>query len=532
VVEDARILLPWLLLSGGLGAAFAAWVSTAKPPPPPELLEVPDRFVRVVFEPPPLATETREPSKPAVMVPSRVFRELISVDTFAPTAPRPRWAGLPGDPVEPVAWGALRSDGFVDTSVDAHSFLPLRVDPSSWVEARADLADGYRPSRCLSVPALVASVPDGPPMPADGRDVAVHTEVTPSPWTEGRHLLRVDVVARDVSRERLPTRLVVVVDLPPSWVGDGELIERIQAGLHHVVDRMRPDDSLALVSSTSTLLEPTEAVERSKLHEAIERIPVSAPSDPATSLRVARSLADEPWHWAGLQVPLMNPARTSRVVWIGRAETFTVEGDHRALAAEFSEEVPLTCLSLQGGRPGGVCRGSARLVAYAEEPLAGVLAGQLHPDHLVAFDTTVLVAFDPDVVRAFRKVGHHHRRRGAGTPAQVDVVAGSRFSALYEVQLIDGAASLGEVNVHHRHGDVSASIAHVRPLDASSPAMQATVRAVGLTMAHRGQLDSRPGLAERLRRTHVDPSWTADVLTVLTAEGPVRDPFHAGCRDE
>ncbi len=103
-------------------------------------------------------------------------------------------------------------------------------------------------------------------------------ECAPSPFRKDRHLLRIAVRAADVPDEaRRPANLTLVIDTSAS-MAIGNRIDLARKALRRLVDRLRPDDQVGIVtfgSAAQTVLAPTPVSRRARIVAAIE--PISTP---------------------------------------------------------------------------------------------------------------------------------------------------------------------------------------------------------------------------------------------------------------
>ncbi|MBA3464065.1 MAG: VWA domain-containing protein [Deltaproteobacteria bacterium] len=97
-------------------------------------------------------------------------------------------------------------------------------------------------------------------------------------WLTGRHQATLQIAVNtnvDPSTyQRLPLNLVVVVDHSGSMSADGRL-EKVKVGLHTLVDNLKPEDRLALISFDDVVTTDapfTAELDRPLLHAAINRL--------------------------------------------------------------------------------------------------------------------------------------------------------------------------------------------------------------------------------------------------------------------
>jgi Ca-activated chloride channel family protein len=97
-------------------------------------------------------------------------------------------------------------------------------------------------------------------------------------WLTGRHQATLQIAVNtnvDPSTyQRLPLNMVVVVDHSGSMASDGRL-DKVKVGLHTMVDNLKPEDRLAIVSFDDTVTQEatfTTELDRTALHAAVNRL--------------------------------------------------------------------------------------------------------------------------------------------------------------------------------------------------------------------------------------------------------------------
>ncbi|MCP3858461.1 MAG: VWA domain-containing protein, partial [Phycisphaeraceae bacterium] len=138
---------------------------------------------------------------------------------------------------------------FVDTEDDRLSTFALDVDTASYTIARRYLLDGNLPDRdSVRVEEFVNRFASDDPDPRVGV-FGLRAELMRSPFGKPRHhLLRVGLRARSVTVvARKPANLTFVVDTSGS-MASGNRLGLVKDMLGMILDRLGPDDRIALVS--------------------------------------------------------------------------------------------------------------------------------------------------------------------------------------------------------------------------------------------------------------------------------------------
>lgn len=335
------------------------------------------------------------------------------------------------------------------TEVDKEnlSTFGVDVDNASYTFSRRSLAEGrLPPEESVRLEEWVNYFKYDDPPPQRGA-FAVRFEAAPSPFTPGRHLLRIGLRAKDVPEsERKAAHLVFLVDTSGSMQEPDRLplaLDSLRILLDHLSDR----DTVALVTyagEVRDVLSPTRADPAGK--QTILRALDTLRSGGGTSMNDGMVRAYE-HALAGVE-----PGAVSRVIVltdgdanIGRSQPaqvqesvkkyvergvtlsaigFGVGNYHDAMLQSLADKGNGNCYYVDG-------LGEARRI-FGEQA-AGTL-------EVVAKDVKVQVEFDNRLVRRWRLLGYEKRHLTAeqfrdDKVDSGDMGAGHQVTALYEVEL-------------------------------------------------------------------------------------------------
>ena len=181
--------------------------------------------------------------------------------------PREQYETLPENEIKAVA-----SDPVSTFSID--------VDTGAYANVRRFLNRGQLPPHgAVRVEELINYFPYqyALPTPVNGKlpPFGVTTEIAPSPWNTHTRLVRIGIKASDTAVENLPpANLVFLVDVSGS-MNRPEGLPLVKSTLKLLIDQLRPQDKVSLVtyaSGTQVVLEPTSGSEQAKIAAAIERL--------------------------------------------------------------------------------------------------------------------------------------------------------------------------------------------------------------------------------------------------------------------
>ncbi|WP_240360192.1 vWA domain-containing protein [Pyxidicoccus caerfyrddinensis] len=340
---------------------------------------------------------------------------------------------------------------FVTASEDRLSTFAVDVDTASYTLSRRKLLDGALPPKeAVRVEEFLNyfryTYPE--PTESDG-PLAVHLDAAPSPYTPGRHLLRVGVQGRRVSvSERKPAHLTFLVDVSGSMQSPDRL-PLAKRALRMLVDNLRDGDTVALVTyagNVRRVLPPTGMEQKAHIHAAIEDLSAGGSTAMASGIELAYQEA----------MKTLDGGSLSRIVILSDGDANVGSTNHgeilKRIRGHVKEGVTVTTVGFGMGNyqdtmmeqladqgNGNHYYVDSLLAARRifQEQLGGTL-------EVIAQDVKLQVDFDPAQVSRYRLVGYENRdiadrdfrndRVDAG-----EIGSGHTVTALYEVELKPGA---------------------------------------------------------------------------------------------
>ncbi|MFJ4745939.1 vWA domain-containing protein [Streptomyces albogriseolus] len=299
---------------------------------------------------------------------------------------------------------------------DHLSTFALDVDTASYGYARRTLDEGRLPDPSTVRPEeFVNSFRQDYPRP-DGDGFTVTVDGARSD-AEDWSLVRVGLATRtaEADGERAPAALTFVIDISGS-MGEPGRLDLAQEALGTMTDRLRDDDSVALVTfsdEAETVLPMTRlGGNRGEIHDAIDGL---EPTD-STNLGAGVETGYE------TAVEGLRGGATNRVVLVSDALANTGETEADAILeriAESRREHGITLFGVGVGSDYGDAlmerladRGDGHTVYVSDEADAREVFCEELPRNieLTARDAKAQVAFDPETVAEFRLVGYDNRR--------------------------------------------------------------------------------------------------------------------------
>ena len=181
----------------------------------------------------------------------------------------------PSIPVGTERYAEIQENEFRDPKSEPLSTFGLDVDTSSYTTMRRYVAELKRmpPKEAVRLEEWVNYFKYSYPQPKGDDPIGVACEMGGCPWAPSHRLLRVGVQAREVPVEKLPPcNLTFLIDVSGSMGWNGGF-DMAKAGLRMLVDRLRPEDRVAIVtyaSGTRVLLASTPGTEKGRIRAAID----------------------------------------------------------------------------------------------------------------------------------------------------------------------------------------------------------------------------------------------------------------------
>ena len=502
-----RTTVPPLILTLVAGATLAAasltHAGTAGACPP--TADAPDAPV------PPTTDElgsTAEPDGRCLIEPEAYYRDyqpqLLETVAGAPNMTTVAAGGamevLAGAPLpEP---GPLDDNVFVDagdssfvpTAVDRESTFALDVDTGSFDVAEGFLAEGYRPEPDSIRPEEWINAFTYGDVPATADDLAITVEggflVGEEPDVA---TVRIGVSTRELDPiERPSANVTFVIDTSGS-MDIRERLGLVQSSLALLVKNLRPDDTIAIVtygSDASSLLPPTPVAEWPTIIEAIDGLAPEGSTNMEAGLLLGYEQAHQSFDPDAINVVVLasdgvaNQGVTDPEVLTQQITQAGEDGIHLVTVGygmgNYNDHL-MEQLADQGDGFYSYVDDYAEAERLFVDELTPTLA-------VVAEQAKIQVVFAPDAVSAYRLIGYENRTLDDGqfvddTVDAGELGAGHQVSALYELQLADGAeraiSTVGTVHLRWQDPDTGT----VRQLDRAIDVRQGAGASSSLRLA-------------------------------------------------
>jgi Ca-activated chloride channel family protein len=348
-------------------------------------------------------------------------------------------------------------NGFKIAREDPVSTFSIDVDTASYAFVRASLNQNVLPQpAAVRTEELINYFPYDYAAPRSAQHpFTSNVAVFPSPWTEGRKLVRIGIKGYAIERATRPrANLVFLIDTSGSMNAPNKL-PLVKQSLSLLLDQLDGDDRVAIVTyagRAGTALEPTPASQRGKIMAVIDQLGAGGSTAGADGIRQAYALAERN----------LDPNGVNRVVLATDGDFNVGITDQNELKGYIERErgkgVFLSVLGFGMGNYNDALmqtlaqngNGAAAYIdtlGEARKTLVEEATSTLFP---IAKDVKIQVEFNPATVAEYRLVGYETRmlNREDFDNDKVDagdVGSGQTVTALYEVVPVGGPRAIGDL---------------------------------------------------------------------------------------
>lgn len=364
---------------------------------------------------------------------------------------------------------------FVDTLDDHLSTFGMDVDTASFSIAKRFLADGHLPEPdSVRVEEFLNSFDYRYPVENE-RDFQIYVEGGPSPYNARNELVQVGIQARQVpSEQRKPAALTFVIDTSGSMDIQNRL-QNVKRSLRLLVDQMRPDDSIAIVSFGSTartVLGPTRGSDKQRLIGAIDGLRTDGATSIDAGLGEGFRNAEAAFNNNGINMVLLC---TDGVANNGVTDA---EGLLNKYRAPLGKGIQLSVFGFGMGNYNDVIleklankgNGSYAYLDSVEQARRVFVQNLTGTLQTIGRDAKIQVDFNPDVVSRYRLLGYENRDVADNDfrNDKVDggeVGSGQSVTALYEITRKPGTSgNIGTVHIRYQSVDRKQALEQERPI--------------------------------------------------------------------
>jgi Ca-activated chloride channel homolog len=339
---------------------------------------------------------------------------------------------------------------FVDAYEDHLSTFALDVDTASYSVMRKYIQQGsLPPASAVRVEEFINYFDPGYPTPSDIA-FGIYADGAASPFAgDETNLLRFGVQGYQVAEwERKPVTLTFVIDTSGS-MGMENRLELVKRSLELLVERLRPDDSVAIIeygNRARVVLYPTSGREAGVILEAIHSLRPGGSTNAHAGLTLGYETAMRAFRSSGVNRVILC---SDGVANVGPTEPEQILAEVRGYV---QEGIYLTSIGVGMGNFNDVFmeqladngNGAYAYIDDLDEAQRMFVDQLVSNLQVIALDAKVQVDFNPDVVAYYRLVGYENRdladmdfRNDAVDAGELG--AGHSATALYAVMLKPGA---------------------------------------------------------------------------------------------
>ncbi|AEI47548.1 YfbK domain-containing protein [Runella slithyformis] len=210
-------------------------------------------------------------------------------------APMP--GGLYDAQLNTEEYKSLNENIFHDAKKSPLTTFSIDVDRAAYSNVRRMLNLGQFPQRdMVRIEEMINYFDYDYPQPQGEHPVAIHTEVSDSPWNKGLKLVQIGLQAKTIPTNNLPaSNLVFLVDVSGSmnWANKLPLVKE---AFKLLVDQLRPHDRVAIVvyaGAAGTVLPSTPGNQTATIKDALDKLSAGGSTAGGEGIKLAYQIAQE-----------------------------------------------------------------------------------------------------------------------------------------------------------------------------------------------------------------------------------------------
>lgn len=286
--------------------------------------------------------------------------------------------------------------------------------------------------------------------PSSPNPIEAQQEQVQSPWNPQKQILRVSMRAKDApAPARGLANLVFAIDISTSMAGPNRL-PLVQEGVRRLVDRLRPDDIISVVTyagKANLALSALPAARSGELRRCLAGLEATGLTNGSAGLKLAYETARSHWIEGGLNVVVLctdgnfNLGTTDETALAAMAAAEAARGVRLSVfgfGRTDRNDLRLEIMATNGG--GRSCYVNTE--EEAERQLFVQIDGLFAP---VARDVRLQVEFNPARVEDYRRIGDESPQ--ATTGAMAALMPGRSVTAMFEITPSPGLGLLGRLQL-------------------------------------------------------------------------------------
>ncbi len=348
----------------------------------------------------------------------------------------------------------FKNNGVKAVVTEPVSTFSIDVDTASYSRVRRSIMDGVLPrTDMVRVEELINYFPYSYPLPeTKAQPFKPSVTIMTTPWNEHTKLMHIGIKGFDVeTAEQPPANLVFLLDVSGSMSSPDKLPLLIKS-FRLLLQKLNPTDKVSIVTyagRSATVLEPTEASNRTAIISALENLKAGGSTAGAQGIEQAYRLAEENFVKDGVNRVML---ATDGDFNVGISDPNQLKD---FIAKKRKSGVFLSVFGFGKGNINDTLmqslaqngNGQAAYIdtlAEAQKALVDESGGTLFP---IAKDVKIQVEFDPSKIAEYRLIGYETRalKREDFNNDKVDagdIGAGHSVTAIYELRPVGSPAVL------------------------------------------------------------------------------------------
>ena len=299
------------------------------------------------------------------------------------------------------------------------------------------------------------------PSASSGEMLAINAEAGPCPWNPAHKLLRLGLKGKSLSEDQIPdANFIFLVDVSGSMYGP-DRIDLVKSGLINMVDYMRPQDRIAIITYSGHVEKTLESTLVGKgaddIKSAIKKLQASGSTAGGEAMKMAYDEAMAHYSENANNRIIMctdgdfNVGVSSTDALVEMVEGYQKKGIYLSIMGFGSG-------NFQDSRMESLSNHGNGTYTYidCEDEMMKVFVTERSNFYSVANDTKCQVRFNPEVVESYRLIGYENRvmsseefedsNKDAG-----EIGAGQTVTALYEIVPVQDAPAASPATFETRY---------------------------------------------------------------------------------
>ncbi|HSP35101.1 MAG TPA: von Willebrand factor type A domain-containing protein, partial [Thermoanaerobaculia bacterium] len=204
---------------------------------------------------------------------------------------------VPEKKQETAQYAEIIENGFIDAAKEKTTTFSIDVDGASYANVRRFLsANLVPPPNAVRIEEMVNYFTYSYPQPADGRPLAVATEVAGCPWEPSHRVVRIGIQGKTIDPWKLaPNNLVFLLDVSGS-MSPPQRLPLLQSAFRMLVDQLRPEDTVSIVvyaGAAGVVLPPTPGSEKQTIDASLDHLHAGGSTAGGAGIELAYQTAEE-----------------------------------------------------------------------------------------------------------------------------------------------------------------------------------------------------------------------------------------------